>query len=245
MTILGPITKNLQHDHLSYFCLMDMIAQKRRILSYWSSTSTPIMGPALTDYIESTKLGTFGAFKLKIDDRDQFRAKSRQYIERLIHELDRRFQPSAVQESLATLFDPQHLLKNIKKLDSAEYGRSQLDCLRRKYKNFPEFDSNAVRNEWESFKIPLTDYLRTFSSDASEKMFWKNFIMLKKSSNSLFLEEYKNILILLNIYLILPTNSVECERGVNDTLFDNPSLHFVVFFSFQLLIVYRPQHDRA
>ena len=199
----------------------------------------------VTLFLSWSQPSVFGAFKLKIGDRDQFRAKSRQYVERLIHELDRRFKPSAVQESLATLFDPQHLLKNITKLNSVEYGRSQLDCLRRKYKNFPEFDSNAVRNEWKLFKIPLADYLRTFSSDASEKMFWKNFIMLKESINGLFLEEYKNILILLNIYLILPTNSVEGERGVSDTLFDNLSLYFVIFFSFHLLIVYRPQHDRT
>ena len=34
----------------------------------------------------------------------------------------------------------------------------QLDCLRRKNKNFSEFDSNVVRNEWKSFKISLIDY---------------------------------------------------------------------------------------
>ena len=41
---------------------------------------------------------------LKIDDHDQFTTKSWQYIERLTHELDRRFKPSTVQESLTILF---------------------------------------------------------------------------------------------------------------------------------------------
>ena len=40
------------------------------------------MGPALTDYIESTELGTFSGFKLKIGVRDQFGTKSRQYLKR-------------------------------------------------------------------------------------------------------------------------------------------------------------------
>ena len=75
---------------------MDMVAQKRKTLSYYSSKSTSVVNLALTDYIESTKLGTFDGFKLKIDNGDQFRTKSRQYIERLIHELDERFKPPAV-----------------------------------------------------------------------------------------------------------------------------------------------------
>ncbi|CAF3984796.1 unnamed protein product, partial [Adineta steineri] len=199
--------------HMHYDLHETILAEKRKILQHWSFKSTSAIGPALTDYMESTKLGTFGAFKLTLGDRNKFINESCKYIERLIHELDRRFKPSVVQESLSTLFDPQHLLKNSKKLDSVEYGRSQLVCLRQKYKNFPGFDCNAVRNEWESFKQPLLNFIQTFSSDCSEKLFWKKFITLKQSTNSLFLEEYKSILILLSIYLISPTNSAECERG--------------------------------
>ena len=65
---------------------MDMIAQKRKIRSYSSSKSISVMGSALANYIESTKLGAFGGFKLKIGDRDQFRTKNCQYIERQMHE---------------------------------------------------------------------------------------------------------------------------------------------------------------
>ena len=79
---------------------MDIIAQKRKIVSYWSPKSTSVRDPALTDYIESTKFGIFGGFKVKTDDHGRLRSKSRQYIERLMYELDRKFKPSAVQESL-------------------------------------------------------------------------------------------------------------------------------------------------
>ena len=211
----------MQHDNLSYFSLMEIITEKRKILSCWASESTSAMGPALSDYIESTKSGSFGGFKIQLGDRNKFQNDCREHVERLIQELDRRFKPSMVQESLSTLFDPRYLITNKNKLDSIEYGRFHLNFLREKYKNFPNFDSNGVRNEWESLKPVLSDFIQTSLSDCSDKLFWKNFIILKQSINNLFIEEYKNILLLLNIYLISPTNSAECERGVCLTFYFN------------------------
>jgi hypothetical protein len=193
---------------------MDIIKGKKTILNHWASESTSIMGPALTDYVETTKLGSFGHFKINLGDRITFFNDCRKHIKRLLQELDKRFKPSVVQENLSLLFDVPYLIKNKNKLDSTEYGRRSLDILRKKYQNLPDFDCNLVRNEWESLKPIIFDYIQSFPSDLSEKLFWKNLITLKMSTNNLFIEEYKNILLLLNVYLISPTNSAECERGV-------------------------------
>ena len=193
---------------------MDLVKEKTTILNHWTSQSTSIMGPALSDYVETTRLGTFGHFKINLGDRNMFFNDCREHIKRLLQELDKRFKPSMVQENLSLLFDVPYLIKNKNKLDSTEYGRRNLDILRKKYRNLPGFDCNSVRNEWESLKPIIFDYIQSFSSDPSQKLSWKNLINLKTSTNNLFIDEYKNILLLLNVYLISPTNSVECERGV-------------------------------
>jgi hypothetical protein len=214
---------------------MEMIKEKKKILNHWRSESTSIMGPTLADYVEATKLGSFGGFKINLGDRVMFFDDCRNHIIRLLQELDKRFQPSVVQENLSTLFDSQYLIKNKHELDSTEYGRRHLDFLRRRYKNLQEFDYNLVRNEWESLKPIIVDYIQSFPSDVPEKLFWKNFIALKQSTNNLFIEEYKNILLLLNVHLISPTNSVECERGVCSFFcFYNFPFRNFFFFSFQL-----------
>ncbi|CAF3930526.1 unnamed protein product [Rotaria sp. Silwood1] len=210
----SPITKSMQHDHLSYFNLMDIIKEKQTVLNHCRSESTSIMGPTLTSYIEATELGSFGSFKIKLGDRVMFFNDCRKHIQRLLQELDKRFKPSIVQEHLSMLFDVQHLIKNKNELDSIEYGRRSLDILRKKYKNLPDFDYNLVKNEWESFKPVVFDYKQSLSYDVSEQQIWKYLITFKLSTNNFFIDEYKNILILLNVYLIYPTNSVECERGV-------------------------------
>ncbi|CAF1446317.1 unnamed protein product [Rotaria sordida] len=109
-SVLGPITKSMQHDHLSYFSLMNIIKEKRTILNHWRSESTSIMGPTLTDYIEATELGSFGGFKIKLGDRVMFFNDCRKHTQRLLQELDKRFKPSIVQEHLSMLFDVQHLI---------------------------------------------------------------------------------------------------------------------------------------
>ena len=99
-------------------------------------------------------------------------------------------------------------------INSNEYGRLALDFLRKKYKTFIRFDYTAVRNEWDSLKPALSDFINTLSINYSMKDFWKNFVLLKMTTTNLFNDQHKNILILLNVYLISPTNSAECERGV-------------------------------
>ena len=85
-----------------------------------------------------------------------------------------------------------------------------------------------MKNEWESFKPVLSDFIQNLPLNNSEKLFWKDFVTLKQSINSLFTEEFKNVLFLLNIYLISPTNSAECERGVCSS-FSLGIFHLVIF----------------
>ena len=205
----------MQNDKISYFSLMKMMKEKRKILENWAnSQSAAAMGPALFDYIRITSEGAYGSFKIVIGDRKKYFMDCMTHIHRLLQELDRRFSPSKVQESFAVLFNPEYLIMNKKSVGGLDYGRSELDFLRQKYKNFPSFDCNIVRNEWESFKQPLHDFLDNVSINQFKNRFWKDFILLKTTTNSRFLSQYKNILLLLNVYLISPTNNAECERGV-------------------------------
>ncbi|CAF2752095.1 unnamed protein product [Rotaria sp. Silwood2] len=212
-SILSPITKAMQNDQLTYFNMMEMIKEKMNILKSWTFQSSSANGASLFDYIESTKNGTFGAFKIKLGDRQKFSNDCREHISRLLEELTKRFAPSVVQENLSILFDPQYLIQHKNDISSTEYGRGAIDFLRKKYKNFVGFDSTSVRNEWDSLKPALSNYINSLPSDYAVKEFWKSFILLKQTTNSLFNDQYKNIFLLLNIYLISPTNSVECERG--------------------------------
>ena len=205
----------MQSDHLSYLNLMEMIQEKRTILEGWTFRSFSTVGPSLSDYVESTKTGVFGAFDIDLGDRQKFLNDSHQHIDRLLREIARRFPSCAVQENLSMLFDPQYLIQHKNKINSNEFGRSALTFLRKKYKNLLGFDHTSVGNEWESMKVSLHDYVNNLSTNNSVKMFWKNFILLKQSTISLFREQYKNISILLNVFLISPTNSAECERGVS------------------------------
>ena len=112
--IPGPVTKFLQHDYLSYFNLMDIIKDKKTILNHWTSESSSLMGPALMDYIETTKSGSFGCFKIDVGDRITFFNDCRSHVKRLLQELDKRFRPSIIHENLSLLFDVSHLIKNKK-----------------------------------------------------------------------------------------------------------------------------------
>ncbi|CAF4940045.1 unnamed protein product, partial [Rotaria socialis] len=213
-SVLGPITKMMQNDHLSYFNLMEMLKEKKAILCGWTFESASDTGPVLCDYLESSKNGLFGAFKITLGDRKKILYNCREHINRLLQELARRFPRSVLQESFSVLFDPDYLVQHKEQISSNEYGRSALNVLRKKYKNFTDFDFNSVRNEWESFKASLYDYVNSLSTDYPVKDFWKSFILQKQSINNVFCREFKNILLLLNVYLISPTNSTECERGV-------------------------------
>ncbi|CAF1285725.1 unnamed protein product [Rotaria sordida] len=183
------------------------------ILESWTCEFSSTVGPALFDYLQSTAEESFGSFRVTVGDRKMHLNNCLEHIHRLLQELDKRFTPSRLQECLSILFDPQYLIKNKRNISCLDYGRSELDFLRQKYNKFPNFDSNIVRNEWESLKQPLSYFANTFSTVQSTQTFWKDFIALKVTTTSNFLSQHKNILLLLNIYLISPTNSAECERG--------------------------------
>jgi hypothetical protein len=69
------------------------------------------------------------------------------------------------------------------------------------------------RIEWEKIKVSLNEFVSNNQEKNSRRIFWKSFILWKEKIDSSFREQYKNILILLSIYLISPINSTECERG--------------------------------
>ncbi|CAF4981731.1 unnamed protein product, partial [Rotaria sp. Silwood1] len=210
---LGPITKLMQFDKLSYYSLMKEIKEKKNLISQWISKSTPTWGPALADYIKTTEKRKYGAFKIDLSDRQELAKECSAHIERLLIELDKRFAPSRLLESMTILFDPIYLIEHKKDVDSPDYGRPELDFIRNKYKDFPGLDTDAVRSEWETLKPSLCEFLDSPSSIDLKETFWQQFLLLKQAINSRFLEENKNLLALLSIYLIVPTNSVECERG--------------------------------
>ncbi|CAF1341874.1 unnamed protein product, partial [Rotaria sordida] len=195
------------------FHLMKEIKEKKNLISQWTSQSTPTWGSALADFIKTTEKRKYGAFKIDLSDRQQLAKECSAHIERLLIELDKRFAPSRLLESMTMLFDPIYLIEHKKDVDSPDYGRPELDFIRNKYKDFPGLDTDAVRSEWEILKPSLSEFLDRPSSIDLKETFWQQFLLLKQATNSRFLEENKNLLALLSIYLIMPTNSVECERG--------------------------------
>ncbi|CAF3750395.1 unnamed protein product [Rotaria socialis] len=135
------------------------------------------------------------------------------HIQRLIIELDKRFSLSPLLENMSVLFDPAYLIEHKADIDSPNYGRAELDSIRNKYQDFPGIDTKAVGSEWEKLKPPLSEFMDRSSSKNLQETFWQQFLLLKQSVNSRFLEENTNLLALLSIYLIAPTNSTECDRG--------------------------------
>jgi hypothetical protein len=154
------------------------------------------------------------------------------HIERLLTELNKRFSQLPVQENLTVLFDPRYLIEHKKYIVSPDYGRSALGFLRDKYKGLGEFDSNAVRSEWETLKPTLVDFINTSPTIGTHARFWNQFLLLKQSLNDQFLRENQNILLLLSIYLISPTNSADLSF-CNVSALSSP-------FSSRWLIVFKP-----
>ncbi|CAF4195506.1 unnamed protein product, partial [Rotaria magnacalcarata] len=102
------------------------------ILCGWTFESASDTGPVLCDYLESSKNGLFGAFKITLGDRKKILYNCREHINRLLQELARRFPRSVLQESFSVLFDPDYLLQHKEQISSNEYGRSALNVLRKK-----------------------------------------------------------------------------------------------------------------
>ncbi|CAF1919155.1 unnamed protein product [Rotaria magnacalcarata] len=210
--VLGPVTKLLQNDDFSYLELMKLINEKKNMLQKWIEQQPPVWGPSLSNYIEASKKNLYGLFKIEPADRKKLSQECFDHIGRLLRELDRRFKKCPLRENLSILFDPNYLKDHKDIVDQPTYGRSELNYVREKYKNLPSFDATAVQAEWELIKIPLAEYLKT-SVGQTRKYFWKSFILLKESVNEQFAEQFKNILMLLSVYLLSASNSAECERG--------------------------------
>ena len=199
---------------------MDTIADKKQILNSWvkkEPNGTFPWDPSLAEYINSTSTGeSFGAFKVlpsTTTTRDSLSTDCSLHVQRLLEEIDRRFPTSELHQCLSNLFDPAVLRDNEIHFNDATFGRKELEYLCQKYGKLVDFDVRQVRIEWESFKAILLNFVESQSIGVSSISFWQNFIQLRKTTSDQFLERFKNILILLSIYLLSPLNSVECERG--------------------------------
>ena len=202
----GPLTKLMQFDKISYHNLMKEIKQKKALISRWIFQTVPAWGPVLADYIKQTEKQKYGAYKINVFNRQHLAKECMAHIESLLIELDKRFAPSRLLESMSVLFASAYLIEHKKDIYLPNYGRSELDFIRNKYQNFPGFDTKTVQSEWEKLKPSMSDFLDRSSSNDLQETFWKQFLLLQQPVNSRFLEENSNLLVLLNIYLIAPTN---------------------------------------
>ncbi|CAF1376387.1 unnamed protein product [Adineta ricciae] len=215
--VLGELTKILQDDDLPYFTFMNILDQKKKILNNWLSEKNkqePILGPSLTDYVNLINTNnSFGAFQVILTDRTKLYNECFLHIDRLLIELEKRFKPCKTQECFIVLFEPDYLIKYATEVAKSSYGRQELNYLRLKYKKLNGFDLDQCKIEWETIKIPLSEFAANNQQKNSRRVFWKSFILWREAVDDCFHERYKNMLILLSIYLISPINSAECERG--------------------------------
>ncbi|CAF2551965.1 unnamed protein product [Rotaria sp. Silwood2] len=124
-----------------------------------------------------------------------------------------RFEPSKLQRYFLVLFEPDDLINNKDEVMKSNYGRQELEYIRTKYRNLSGFNLDKCRNEWKTLKISLNDFVCINEQQKFRRIFWKSFISWKEAIDGSFHGQYKNILILLSIYLISPFNSAERERG--------------------------------
>jgi hypothetical protein len=72
----------MQTDHLSYSNILTMIEDKRKLLRKWTFQSTSAIGDALLQYLHYTENGSFGAFKITLDNRQKLIDECHEYIVR-------------------------------------------------------------------------------------------------------------------------------------------------------------------
>ena len=201
----------MQDDDLPYFTFMNVLNEKKKILRNWLEQKNelkPTLGPSLNDYINSITIdNSYGAFQIVPSDRSKLFAEVFLHIDRLLVEIDKRFKPSEAQERFLVLFEPGCLVKNIGEVAKSNYGRKELDFLRNKYQTLKGFDKDKSMVEWEKLKISLSEFAQNNQNKMSRRTFWKDFIFWKEATDDCFHERYRNILILLSIYLISPLNS--------------------------------------
>ncbi|CAF4458620.1 unnamed protein product [Rotaria socialis] len=156
---------------------------------------------------------SYGAFQIVVGDRNKLFDECFTHIDRLLFEIEKRFKPSKVQECFLVLFEPDYLVKNKNEITKSYYGREELDYICKKYKRLNGFNMEKCHNEWENFKISLSEFVYVNQYQKSRRIFWKSFISWKEAIDHCFRSRFQNFLILLSIYLISPLNSAECERG--------------------------------
>lgn len=197
--------------------MMNILNEKKKILNNWLSEKDkpePILGPSLNEYTNSTeKNQSYGAFNIITTDRSKLLSECFTHINQLLIEIDKRFKPSDVQQRFIVLFEPDYLIQHKSEVDKPGYGRQELNFLRVKYQHLPGLNMDECRIEWEKMKVSLSEFVLNNQEKNSRRIFWKSFILWKEAIDSTFREQYKNILILLSIYLISPLSSTECERG--------------------------------
>mgnify|MGYP000745974979 CR=1 FL=1 len=219
----------MQDDNISYTILKDKIQEKKSVLNGWLSTFSSVTldhhpdensisldskmshtwGPSLSKYIELTSKKTYGAFFVDTKNRQIAEENCRLYVERFLSKLDRRFPVSKVQECLCSLFDPVYLYKNEQSICRSGYGREQLRFLAKKYHLIDGFDSYKATTEWESLRPSLISYIASVGKQYSRKLFWKEFILPQQAISFSFANDYKNILLLVQVYLVSPNNWAE------------------------------------
>ena len=187
------------------------ITEKQRILHSWNFALLKPLGPALSNYLRLTENQIFGAFKIKLGDREALLKDCGEHVTRLIQVLSKRWMPSVNQLNLFILFDEDYLTEHKASIHWASYGRLALEVLRHSYKDWQDFNPMAVMYEWEALKVSLARSLH----DYPVGQFWKQFLVQQQFSNTPGDEQYKHIFRLLDAYLISSPYEAECERGVS------------------------------
>ena len=106
------------------------------------------------------------------------------------------------------------MYKNAQSIRRTGYGCEQpLTFLEKKYRLIDGFGLYQITTEWELLRPSLISYVASAGKQYSSKLFWKEFILLQQAISFSFTDDYKNILLLVQVYLALPINSSECEHG--------------------------------
>ena len=114
----------------------------------------------MTDYIHLTSNNkSYGTFQIVVGDRNKLPEECFTHINRLLFEINKRFKPSKLQECFLVLFESDCLVKNKDKIVKSYYEQEELNFIRKKYKNLNGFFMEKYRNEWESLKISLSEFV--------------------------------------------------------------------------------------
>lgn len=213
-SILGPLMKLTQTNKTNWTTFSKMFEEKQDLIDRWLSTSNGVTGPALTNFLESSQNGRFGSLEINTDGREKSLKIVRYFLKTLHNELFQRFAFRSIEEDFLVLFDPENLIENQKTFLHPDFGRQNIENLRKEFESFPNFNGELVLKEWIHFKPLIKHFLEHFSISSIGEEFWKDFIRWQNSTNKFFLEQFQNLLFLLKISLVTQRNFVECSSGV-------------------------------